>query len=75
MDKPLTLKIQEFQKAVASIIEQSELPIYILKYQIKDLLSEIENLEQDFARKELEEYYQSQQQSNEESSKTEDSSE
>lgn len=75
MDKPLTLKINEFQKAMTSVIEQSGLPIYILKYQIKDLLAEIEKLESDFAQKELEEYYQSQQQNEEESSTTEDSSE
>jgi len=66
MDKPLALKIQEFQKATTSVIEQSGLPIYILKYQIKDLLAEIEKLENDFAQKELQEYYQSQQQNAEE---------
>ena len=75
MDKPLVLKIQEFQKAMTSVIEQSGLPIYILKYQIKDLLAEIEKLENDFAQKELQEYYQSQQQTAEESPKEEAPSE
>ena len=75
MDKPLALKIQEFQKAMTSVIEQSGLPIYILKYQIKDLLAEIEKLENDFAQKELQEYYQSQQQTAEESPKEEAPSE
>lgn len=68
MDKPLVLKIQEFQKAMSEIIASSELPIYILKYQIKDLLAEIEKLENDFAQKELQEYYQSQKQPKEEAS-------
>ena len=67
MDKPLALKINEFQKAMSSVIEQSGLPIYVLKYQIKDLLAEVEKLENEFAQKELAEYYQSQQQETEES--------
>lgn len=75
MDKPLPIKIQEFQQAISKIIEQSELPIYILKYQIKDLLSEIEKLEQTFAQQEIDQYYKSQEQINEESSKQENSSE
>ena len=74
MDKPIALKIQEFQKEISNTIANSGLPIYILKYQIKDLLVEIEKLESDFAQKELEEYYQSQQSNEEESSTTEDSS-
>ena len=73
MDKPLALKIQEFQKTISEVIGQSDLPIYILKYKIKDLLAEIEKLENDFTQKELNEYYQSQQ-SQEESSEPEDSS-
>ena len=60
MDKPLPIKIQEFQQAISKVIEQSDLPIYILKYQIKDLLAEIEKLEQDFAQQEINQYYQSQ---------------
>lgn len=75
MDKPLPIKIQEFQQAISKVIEQSELPIYILKYQIKDLLSEIEKLEQTFAQQEIEQYYKSQEQINEESSEQESSSE
>lgn len=75
MDKPLSVKIREFQQNVSHIIEQSELPIYILKYQIKDLLSEIEKLEQTFAQQEIDQYYKSQEQINEEPSKQEDSSE
>jgi len=75
MDKPLPIKIQEFQQAISKVIEQSELPIYILKYQIKDLLSEIEKLEQTFAQQEIDQYYKSQEQINEESSEQENSSE
>lgn len=75
MDKPLPIKIQEFQQAISKIIEQSDLPIYILKYQIKDLLSEIEKLEQTFAQQEIDQYYKSQEQINEEPSKQKDSSE
>jgi len=66
MDKPLSIKIQEFQQAISKVIDQSELPIYILKYQIKDLLFEIEKVEQNFTQKEISEYYKSQEQSEEE---------
>ena len=59
MDKPLPLKIQEFQQKMSDVISNSELPIYILKYQIKDLLSEIETLERDYAQKEISAYNQS----------------
>lgn len=75
MDKPLPIKIQEFQQAITDVIGKADLPIYILKYQIKDLLAEIEKLEQDFAQQEVNQYYQSQEQINEESSEQEDSSE
>ena len=68
MDKPLPLKIQEFQKEVSDAIAKSELPIYILKYLIKDLYSEIDAMSNEFAQKELSEYYQSQNKSEEESS-------
>ena len=75
MDKPLPIKIQEFQQAISKVIEQSDLPIYILKYQIKDLLSEIEKLEQDFAQQEINQYYQSQEQIDEEPSEQKETSE
>ena len=70
MDKPLPLKIQEFQQNMSEVIANSDLPIYILKYQIKDLLSEIEKLANEFAKQEVEQYYQSQkeEESNEEES-------
>ena len=68
MDKPLPLKIQEFQKEVSDAIAKSELPIYILKYLIKDLYAEIDVMSNEFAQKELSEYYQSQNKSEEESS-------
>ena len=75
MDKPLPLKIQEFQQAIAKVIAETDLPIYILKYQIKDLLSEIEKLENNFSQQEIEQYYQSQKQTKEEASKEENISE
>ena len=71
MDKPLALKIQEFQQAVSEVIASSDLPIVILKYQIKDLLAEIEKAEADFTQQELQAYYQSQEQTEEETSKEE----
>ena len=67
MDKPLVLKIDEFRKEMVSVIQQSDLPIYILKYQIKDLLAEVEKIENELSQKELQEYYQSQQQTEKES--------
>ena len=69
MEKPLPIKIQEFQQAIADVIGKADLPIYILKYQIKDLLSEIEKLEQDFAQQEVNQYYQSQEHTSQKSSR------
>ena len=51
------------------MISQSDLPIYVLKYQIKDLHSEIERLANDLSQKEINEYYQSQQMEEESSDK------
>lgn len=68
IDKPISLKIQEFQRNISNIIGESELPIYILKYLIKDLYAEIDIMSNEFAQKELSEYYQSQNKSEEESS-------
>ena len=66
MDKPLPLKIQEFQKKISEVISTSELPIYILKYLIKDLYTEIEVMSSEYAQKEVDEYYKSQDKSEEE---------
>lgn len=66
MNKPLSLKIQEFQKDISNIISQAELPLYILKYQIKDLYNEIDKLINDLSQKEIDEYYQSLQENKEE---------
>ena len=59
MNKPLSLRIQEFQQNISNIIGESELPIYMIKYIIKDLLSEIDNIANDFAQKEIQEYQES----------------
>lgn len=66
MNKPLSLKIQEFQRDISNIISQAELPLYILKYQIKDLYNEIDKLTNDLSKKEIDEYYQSLQENKEE---------
>jgi len=60
MNKPMSLKIQEFQQNISNIIGESELPIFMIKYILKDLQSEIDRLTNDFAQKEINEYYQSQ---------------
>ena len=59
MDKPLVLKMQEFKQKMSEVINASELPIYILSYQIKDLYDEIEKLEYDYTQKEITKYYDS----------------
>ena len=59
IDKPISLKIQEFQKNISAVIGESELPIFMIKFLIKDLCSEIDNVANDFAQKEIAEYYQS----------------
>lgn len=60
MDKPISLKVQEFQQNISNVIGESELPIFMVKYILKDLQAEIDRLTNDFAQKEIEEYYQSQ---------------
>lgn len=59
MNKPTSLKIQEFQKSILNIINNSELPLYLVKYIIKDLSIEIDNTFDDLAKKEINEYYKS----------------
>ena len=58
MDKPLALKIQEFQQNISKIISESDLPIYILNYQIKDLAEEIDRLTNEYINKEINDYNQ-----------------
>ena len=69
MDKPLSLKIMEFQKDISEVISKSDLPIYILKYQIKDLYDEVNKLANDLSQQEIDEYYQSQEKQEEETPK------
>lgn len=69
MDKPLSLKIMEFQKDISEVISKSDLPIYILKYQIKDLYDEVNKLANNLSQQEIDEYYQSQEKQEEETPK------
>ena len=59
MDKPITLRIQEFQQNLSQVIADSDLPVFIIKYIIKDLNTEIDNLATDFANQEIAAYYES----------------
>ena len=69
MDKPLSLRIQEFQKTITEVIGNSGLPIFMIKYILKDLQDEIERVANDYAQKEIDEYYESLKQSEEKEEK------
>lgn len=45
MEKPLNLKLKEIKEQIANIINQANLPAYILKPIIKDFYVQLENLE------------------------------
>ena len=59
MEKPLGLKMGEFKQQISDAITNSELPIYILQYMIRDLYNEVNELARTQSIKELEEYNQS----------------
>ena len=45
MDKPLTLRVQEIQSKVVEILNDSQLPAYVLKIIIEELYRQLENIE------------------------------
>lgn len=65
MDKPLALKTQEFQQNITKLINESGIPIQLIKYIIKDLYAEIDQLVENISKKEIDEYNQSQNKSEE----------
>lgn len=56
MQKPISLIIEETKKNLAQIINDSELPIYVLLPMLKDLYAEAQGLYSQFALKEQQEY-------------------
>lgn len=46
MEKPLNLKLKEIKEQIANIINQANLPAYILKPIVKEFYSQLEILEQ-----------------------------
>lgn len=56
MEKPITLQIEEFKKNIATIVNDSNLPPFILDYIFKDLYSEIHMLNQNQLTKDMQEY-------------------
>jgi len=65
MDKPLSLKINEFKNSISDVVSNAEIPIYILKYLIKDLYEEIDNMVTNISNKEIKDYYESQKETEE----------
>lgn len=59
MDKPVSLKIQEFQQNISNVIGESGLPIFMIKYILKDLQVEIDELANQFAQQEISQYTES----------------
>lgn len=53
MEKPFTLKIQEIEKQIVNIINNSKLPAFCLKEILKSIYEEIEKCDN----KEIEDYY------------------
>jgi len=45
MDKPFTLKIQEVEKEIVEIINNSQLPAYVLKNILQGIYAEIERVD------------------------------
>lgn len=46
MEKPLNLRIEEVRNQIANIINEANLPAYILKPIVKDFYTQLQNLEQ-----------------------------
>lgn len=46
MEKPLNLRIEEVRNQMANVINEANLPAYILKPIIKDFYTQLQNLEQ-----------------------------
>ena len=59
MDKPIALRIQEFQQNISKVIGESGLSIFFIKYILKDLQAEIDTLSEQFAVDEINEYRRS----------------
>lgn len=58
--KPLTLRVQEIQSKVVDILNNSQLPAYVLKVMIKELYQQLENIEIEEIKKYNEEQEKSQ---------------
>lgn len=44
MDKPITIQIEEIKDNLANILNNSNLPLFVIRYILKDLYSEVCNL-------------------------------
>lgn len=59
-EKPITLKVEELKENIAILINESELPIFLLDYIIKDLYNEIHILSENQSLKDKQSYVESQ---------------
>lgn len=62
MNKPTTLLIEEFKKNISNLINESQLPAFILEYILKDVYTEISLLSKQIAQKEISEYQNNEEQ-------------
>lgn len=62
-EKPITLKVEELKENIAILINESELPIFLLDYIIKDLYNEIHILSENQLLKDKQSYAKSQEES------------
>jgi hypothetical protein len=44
MDKPITIQIEEIKDNLTNILNNSNLPLFVIRYILKDLYSEVCNL-------------------------------
>ena len=64
MEKPITLRIEETTQSIVKILNESQLPLFILNQILKDLYTETSNLSKQQAEKDKEMYYGSLEESN-----------
>lgn len=59
MEKPTTLRIEDFKKDIINTINNSNLPLFLLDYILKDLYNEIHLASQNQLSKDIREYTKS----------------
>ena len=56
IEKPLVLKIEDFRKNIISIINKSEIPVFMIEYIFKDIYQEVRETNIQYAQIERQRY-------------------